>query len=315
MAKKKIRNIKLEHNELKATTIGIFENRKKSSVGIVLILAIFVMFIVFLPEISNMVDEYLHPKATTPVKPKPVTPVPIPDPDGEEEPDLLSKFETSLKIENEDIIVDNFVLDEVNKTLSFKVTNNGDEAVRFEELNYYLELYTSEETLMERVKITGEASIGSGLSISLTKKLKDTTADTLGLVGLVSKTINDYNNVTLNTNEDGSAAMVCTSANEKVTYKFMNQSLKEVTSEVSYMVTQPDYLTNYESNKKLSDTYNSKTGIVSTWFEYSEGYNITTNINLSEASRLYVFNADSFNEGVEPKVVKFEMEAQGFSCK
>lgn len=314
MAKKKIRNIKLEQNELKATTIGIFENRKKSSVGIVLILTIFVMFIIFLPEISNKVDEYLHPKATIPVKPKPVTPVPTPDPD-EEEPDLLSKFEAGLKIDNEDITVDNFVLDEVNKTLSFKVTNNRDESVRFEELNYYLELYTSDETLMERVKVTGEASIGSGLSISLTKKLKDTTAETLGLVGLVAKTTNDYNNVTLNTNEDGSAAMVCTSANEKVTYKFMNQGLREVTSEVSYMVTEPDYLTNYENNKKLSDTYKSKTGIVSTWFEYSEGYNITTNINLSEASRLYVFNADSFSAGVEPKVVKFEMEAQGFSCK
>lgn len=314
MAKKKIRNIKLEQNELKATTIGIFENRKKSSVGIVLILTIFVMFIIFLPEISKMVDEYLHPKTTIPVKPKPVTPVPAPDP-GEEEPDLLSKFEASLKIDNEDITVDNFVLDEVNKTLSFKVTNNRDESVRFEELNYYLELYTNDETLMERVKVTGEASIGSGLSISLTKKLKDTTASTLGLVGLVAKTTNDYNNVTLNTNEDGSAAMVCTSANEKVTYKFMNQGLREVTSEVSYMVTEPDYLTNYENNKKLSDTYKSKTGIVSTWFEYSEGYNITTNINLSEASRLYVFNADSFSAGVEPKVVKFEMEAQGFSCK
>ena len=46
----------------------------------------------------------------------------------------------------------------------------------------------------------------------------------------------------------------------------------------------------------------------------ANGFNITTIVNLEEASRTYIFNADSFKLDTEPKVVSFEMEAQGFSC-
>lgn len=315
MAKKRIRNIKLEQNELMPTTIGIFESKKKSPIGIVLILTIFVLFIVFLPEISDKVDAYLHPKPVTPiVKPKP-NPVPTPNPGEEEDPDELASFNSDLKIDKDEISVNGFRLDSTNNTLTYSVTNKLKEAIKFEDLNYYLELYNSDQTLMERVKITGDTAIMSGMSLTFTKKISANTASNLGLVGLVSKTTNDYNSITLNTNEDGSAALVCTCDHEKVTYKFINEELKEVTSEVSYTTTDPDYASTYENNKVLSDSYKTKTGVTSSWFEYSEGYNVTTNVNLNEASRLYIYNADSFKAGVEPKVVKFEMEAQGFSCK
>lgn len=316
MAKKKIKNIKLEQDELKPTTIGIFENRKKSSIGIFIILTIFVLFIFFLPEISEKIDLYLHPKVVMPSGgKKPVTPTPDPTPDDDENKNSLHNFGTDLKIETEDIIVDNFTLDIETSILTFNVTNNTDGTLKPEDLNYYLELYNSEQTLMERVKITGDTALNSKLSQTLTKKIKTDSASSLGLIGLTKKTINDYNSVSINTNEDGSAALVCTRDHEKVTYKFLNNALREVTSEVSYMTTDENYLEVFEDNKNKSNTYNSRTGVVSTLFEYSEGYNITTNVNLNEANRLYIFNADTFKVGTEPKVVKFEMEAQGFECK
>lgn len=315
MAKKKIKNMKLEQDELKPTTIGIFENRKKSSIGIVIILTIFVLFIFFLPEISDKIDAYLHPKVVLPSGgKKPVNPTPNPDPDDGDK-NTLYTFGTDLKIEKEDIIVDSFNLDKEKGILTFRVTNNTDKAIKFEDLNYYIEVYNGEQTLMERVKITGDVSINASLSQTLSKSIKMESSNSLGLIGLTKKTINDYNDVNLTTNEDGSAALVCTSNHEKVTYKFLNNNLREVTSEVSYMVTDSDYLEKFEENKNLSNTYNGKTGVTSTLFEFSEGYNITTNVNLNEASRLYIFNADSFKLNTEPKVIKFEMEAQGFSCK
>jgi len=245
---------------------------------------------------------------------KPVKPTPTPDPGGDDK-NSLHTFGTDLKIEREDIIVDSFSLDKEKSILTFKITNNTDNVVKFEDLNYYLELYSGEQTLMERVKITGEVAINAGLSQTLTKNIKSESTNSLGLIGLVKKTVNDYNEVNLTTNEDGSAALVCTYNHEKVTYKFLNNALREVTSEVSYMTTDDYYLEKFEENKNLSNTYNNKTGVTSTLFEFSEGYNITTNVNLNEASRLYIFNADSFKLNTEPKVVKFEMEAQGFSCK
>jgi len=316
MAKKKIRNMKLEQNELQSTTIGIFESRKKSSIGIVLILTIFVLFIFFLPEISDKIDAYLHPTVVTPGGgKKPVNPNPVPNPGVNDDKNQLYTFGSDLKIEKEDIIVDSFSLDKENGILTFKVTNNSEKVLKFEDLNYYVELYNSEQTLMERVKITGDVSINANLSQTLAKNIKTESASSLGLIGLIKKTIKDYNDINLTTNEDGSASLVCTANHEKVTYKFLNNKLREVTSEVSYMTTDTDYLEKYEENKNLSNTYNGKTGVTSTLFEFSEGYNITTNVFLNEASRLYVFNADSFKLDTEPKVIKFEMEAQGFSCK
>jgi len=108
---------------------------------------------------------------------------------------------------------------------------------------------------------------------------------------------------------------VCSNNHEKVTYKFNEEKLKEVTHEASYLTTDANYLTLYEANKVKANNYNSKLGVASTFFEYESGYNITTTVTLDEVSRMYIFNADSFKLDTEPKVVKFEMEAQGFKCE
>ena len=57
MAKKKYKNFKVEGEELKPITIGAFESRKRTSMGIFIILTIFVLVVIFLPEISEKVNE------------------------------------------------------------------------------------------------------------------------------------------------------------------------------------------------------------------------------------------------------------------
>ena len=75
MAKKKYKSFKIEQEELKPMTIGAFESRKRTSIGIFIILTIFVIVVIFLPEISDVVNEYLNPTPTTPVTPNtPQTP-------------------------------------------------------------------------------------------------------------------------------------------------------------------------------------------------------------------------------------------------
>ena len=108
---------------------------------------------------------------------------------------------------------------------------------------------------------------------------------------------------------------MCSNTHEKVTYKFSAEKLKEVTSEASYLSTDSNYQEQYEANKLKANNYNSKLGIASTFFEHENGYNITTIVNLNEIDRIYIFNADSFKLDTAPKVVKFEMEAQGFKCE
>lgn len=312
MAKnKKIKNMKLEQNDLMPTTIGRFESRKRSSIGTVIILVIFIVFIWFLPQISDYVTELLHPTVVSPSTPN--TPSKPTTPDEEDAKPQLVTYIENLKLTNSDLTVDNIVVDEDNQTITYTVTNNSNVS-DVESLNYYLEIYNTDQTLIERVKLVSMVSMAPGTFRNFTKDIKEESASSIGYLMLIKKTIVEYPEVTLTGGEDGTGTIVCTRPSEKVTYKFTDNLLKEVISEVSHTNTEENYDDIYQEQTNLSNTYNNRTGITSTLFCYDAGYNITTTVNLNEAERTYIFNADTFKLNTEPKVVHFEEEAQGFTC-
>lgn len=312
--KKRYKNIKLEQSELTPTAIGIFENRKKSSIGTVVILGIFILAVIFLPDISEYVNNYLNKVPGTSAKPNNPGKKPTPEKPTIGDDNLIA-FIDDLKVTNEEITVSNFIIDKETLNISYDITNNLSSSQDIEELNYYLEIFSTEQMLIERVKLSDEILLNSGAFTTIKRTIKEESATTIGFISIIKKNINEYPLVELNKNEDGSSSLVCSNAHDKVTYKFSEDKLKEVTSEASYLSTEVNYQELYEINKVKANNYNNKLGITSTFFENESGYNITTSVNLSEIDRIYIFNADSFKLDTEPKVVKFEMEAQGFKCE
>ena len=315
MARKKIKNFKIEQEELKSQTIGIFESRRKSSISIFIILTLFIGVVIFLPQISNVINAYLNPE-TPEVTPghvqKPITP-PTDDDTPEEE---FYDLSTNPSITQETLTFDNFILDLENNTLSFKLTNSSNSSLALADLNYYLELYNSEHTLLERVKVFTTEGITSNSVLTLTKNISSETSSSLTTLMVVKKDTEYYPNVNLNNNQEGAGALVCTKDYEKVTYKFQDNKLQELTSEINYPQTTLNDFSAFNNYRTLSSEYNNTTGVVSLFSgtETSEYLNVTTNVNLAEAKRTYIFNADTFSKDTEPKVVLFEMEAQGFKC-
>ena len=123
MAKKKYKNFKIEQEELKPIAIGAFESRKKTSFGIFVILTLFVLVIIFLPQISEMVDEYLNPTPENPITPNDPTPD---EPDEPEDPDgnvdeTFYPYTAGLSIEREEITVSGINIDAVNNTISYNI--------------------------------------------------------------------------------------------------------------------------------------------------------------------------------------------------
>ena len=325
MAKKKYKNVKLEQEELKPIAIGAFESRKKTSIGIFIILTLFVLVVIFLPQISEFVNEYLNPSPSTPVTPNNPTPEEPNEPEepGENVDETFYEYVANLSMERDEITVSGVNIDSVANTISYSVTNTTNSYQDIEALNYYIEIYNADRTLLERVKLsspsiaegsTTSTIIAGGATQSYTKLISSTSATTVGYLVLVSKTTDDYPEVVLTANNEGSASLVCTNDHERVTYTFENNALKQVTSIVEYLATETNYETVYSSYQTLSNSYNRTTGITSTFFTNTTGFNITTIVNLDEANRSYIFNADSFKLDTEPKVVSFEMEAQGFNC-
>ena len=139
MAKKKFKNVKLEQIELEPVTIGVFENRRKSSLGIFIIMSIFILAVIFMPEISEFVNKLLEPEPT--IKGPAYVPPQVTPPEDEEEPEqILYDYTTDLKIETEDLNFDTFNLDSENNTLTFNVFNISQKNVNITNLIYYKEL-------------------------------------------------------------------------------------------------------------------------------------------------------------------------------
>lgn len=315
MAKKKFENVSLEQKELTPMTIGAFESRKKSSIGIVIIIALFALVMVFLPEISSKLNEFLNP--VSPIAPgstpKPVAPSETKDPEPSEETKFYA-FSEDLEIKNEEVSLSDFLLDKEKKVLSYSIVNASNGYQDIEALNYYLEIYTSEKILIERVKLAHELTLASGAFKKVSASISEEGVDSLSYLVLVKKSTSDYPPVNLANNEEGTATLTCTKDHEKAIYKFTDSKLVEMSHEYRYENTNEDYLEVSEEAKKESTSINNKSGVTSTYFEYEGGFNITSIVNLSEASRGYIFHADTFKLDTEPKVVKFEMEAQNFKC-
>lgn len=315
MAKKKNVNVKLDQQELTPVVIGNYGNKKKGSLGGIIILGLFIAVVVFLPDIS----EYLAPLFNnTSLNPNPVTPVnPIPtDPDEPIDRDEdFYDFSSSLKITEDDIEITDFSLDTTNNTLSYSVVNPSKSTTNMEALNYFLEVYDSNRTLLERVKLTSVGSLAGGAYQTEVSDINLETVSNIHSIQLLKKNVSDYPIVDLNENSDHEGSIVCTRGSEEVIYQFNKELLKSVRHSYSYDNTHSDYSNVFNSVNTTSASYNRKNGITSVFNGDQEKFSVITSIDLNSASRTYIFKADTFKLDTEPKVVKFEMEAQNFTCK
>ncbi len=312
MSKKKTKNFKIEDQELTPITVGHFESRKKSSLGIFIILSLFILLVIFLPEITDYVNAYLDSKNNV-VNPgyRPNDPIVIPPGDGEEEKTYYT-YNENLVISDDNITLSHIVIDNSLKTISFDVTNKSSSSLL--DLNYYLELYDEDHTLLERLKLATKENVRAGEEQTLVKNISD---DSLNLQDLSLSKLDtkEYPVVSLNANSDGEATLVCENKHETVTYKFINNELKELASDIKYSSLEEGYADIYYNYRTLLNQYNVTNGVSATFFESTDGFNGVINVNLANASRMYIINADTFSLNTEPKIVKFEMESQGFDCK
>lgn len=314
--KKRYKNIKIDQDELKPIGIGITENKKKNSIGSFIIIAIFVLIVVFLPQISSLINEYLNPQINTPVVPSDPTPEEPEEPNEDENyNDVFYELNETLKIEREDVSVSNFVVDNINNTISYNVTNMASGYANLEELGYFIEIYNMDKTFIGRVRLVDSRTLASNAFVSYTRNISADASQNIYYIILVKKTDVEYPDVTLVVNEANEGSIVCSNNYETVTYKFTDNALKSVSSVISYPLNVDNYEVIASEYQTLANTYNKTTGITSNFFQSTDGFNITTIVDLAEASRTMIFNADSFEEGTLPKVVSFEMNALGYTCQ
>lgn len=314
MAKKEKFNSKkvtISEEELSITKIGELETTEQSPLFVLILFGFILVFIFFLPTIANLIKAPNEkPDYSLLEKPQENNQEEKP---REEPKNSYYQYSDTLSIDLEEKIkINEFAL--VGNTLSFKVTNANETRFSFQKDNYFLELYSEEDTLLERIYL-GDTTVSRETDMVLQFALNSNTALYMKKLSFAKKEITDYPNVTLEKNENEEEVLTCTKDKETLTYKFQKEKLFSISHVVNYSSTISNYesiLNTWQTNSKK---LNNMEGITSILVDAGTGFVVNTTIDTKTAKLNEVENTSYYPNETLAKVVSFEMEARGFSCK
>lgn len=304
------KNVKVNQEELSITKIGEITTNEQSPTFVLILFGLLLAFIFFLPTIVEFVkgnndkpDYSLN--GTTNKKNEELEEI------DNSEIDYYT-FSDSLSIDlEENIKIDGFSLN--GNALTFNVTNTSNARFYFNKNNYFLELYSEDNTLLERILLDAVVSRESSETLSYT--VSASTALNMKKLIFVKKEVTDYPNVELEKNENQEEVLTCTKDTENLTYKFQNEKLFSITDVVNYSSNVSNYSTLLNEWKTRSADLNNVEGINSIFVDAGNGFVVNTTIDLKKTNVSQVDNVYYYTYETLSKVVNFEMKARGFSCK
>lgn len=315
MAKKKkgkfnSKNVIINEEDLAITKIGELETAEQSPLLIFGLFGALLLFIFFLPTVVNLIkgpDEKPDYSIIQEEKEKEK------EEENKDKEDKYYTFSSDLVVTVEpNIVAREFLLN--GNTFSFRLINSSDHSFSFDKDNYFVELYTEENTLLERILLKG-VQIQKNREESFGFSISDTSAKNVKKIKLISKTIDDYPNIILEKNNNQEEVLFCSKEYENLTYTFQNEKLLRIEHVLNYTNQVHDYPTLFSKWKIETERLNNISGIQSIFVNAGSGFAVNTKLdlkstNVENANQIYYYRYDTL-----AKVVKFEMEARGFRCQ
>lgn len=303
-------NLKINDEELSITKIGEIVPENQNPIFIFVIVGILLIFIFFLPNIVNLIND----KGELPNSS--VNKGPNSNEDKEENPENKNneyyELSESLKVNlEENIVVDNFNVS--GKILSFNIINNSNNKFNLGKDNYFLEVYNKDNMLLERI-ILNNIVVLKDAFYEFKYELLDNTASNIKKITFVKKDIADYPSIVLEKNDSGDELLTCTNKDEILTYKFLNNRLLSITDNFKYANENINYQNVYSIWKSNVDNLNNIEGITAMFVDTGNSFVANIVMDLENVNN-NLNNIYYYNYQTEAKIVKFEMEARGFSCK
>ena len=308
MAKKK-QNIVIKDEELTPTTIGVYKNEGKNPIALFFIIALFLALLIFLPNVESLYNKYIAKK--------PDDDIVVPNNNNQNnnnnnntsDDEEVKKYELSENpvIEKEGLYTVSNIEFKLN-ILSFSITNNSDTALNLDD--YYFELYTADDTFVERAKVTNKSlEPGASDNYVLTIKTKPTK------VVFIERLEENFPKIKLNNDENGNGMLVCSKGLEKYTYNFVEDRLSTINYEYSASnVTDATYEVDKANKQRLAQLYSTREGVTTSFKSDESGYSMGMTIDLSEADISQIDLDSLYKLKTTPSVVQFKQDAKAFSC-
>lgn len=312
MAKKK--KIVINQEELASTTLATKVDSKKSSIiGIIWLFLIFTIFIggvLYLPDLAAYVSSYLNPEVTGNNSNNNSNSQNKND-NEDNETILEKKYEITdgLKIEDEKKTISNIKI--TGNKITFEIENKIDEILDLSKERYFLHLYDEKDTLLQRI-IINDGIVEKNSKILLNYDLTNSNAKTVSLLKISTSEYPAYNVVA---NETGSYLLNCTKENEVITYYFNGNKVYAIDDTFEVPESNLDYNTLYTTYSTLAATYNNIGGVTSNIGVVDNVLTFKTVISLSLFKEGTIDNKIIYALDTDAKIIKFELEASGYTCK
>lgn len=308
MAKKK--KVVIVDQELTPTVLANFGKRKFPLIGVIILVIIFGAVIFYLPDISVFLDKYLPFLGIT--TPEGYYKEPSNNPSQKEEEETVIdeyQYTEDLAIEEKDFILNNFVLKE-NNILAIDINNKNSISLNLNDYNYYLQLYNSEKTLLQRIKFDDIIVNAKGRS-TIEYNLNRTD---IAYFTFFEITPDEYPAYIPNQNLDKEATLICTKDNRRINYLLNDNKLYAIEDIITVSNTDPNYAnlyTNYQANMTI---YNNIPGVTSTLNVEEGSLKFSTYINLNALGTNNV-NEITYPKDTDAKIMNFELASKGYECK
>ena len=303
MAKKVVNQVVIKDEELTPTTLGVYSNKGKSPIGLILIILIFLALLIFLPNIET----YYNKLTGKDNEPTFATDEEVTDDDDNNETEVKKyPISSDTVIEESNYTVSNIGF--TSNILTLSIANNSTEALDLDD--YYLELYNDKDVFVERVKVS-EKVLASSSSDNFTYTIKTQPTQ----IVFIKRTKDDYPKVELRTNEMKQGVLSCIKANEQLIYTFSSDSLSKIKYEYTASnINDQNYSVELYNKQKSAQTYNTYSGVSAEVTNTGDGYKFIVDIVTSTQD---IDNLDidgMYKSGTLPSEIKFKEEAKGFTC-
>lgn len=306
----KNKKVEIVDKELTPTVLANVKDRKKGSIfSIIMIIVIFAIFIAgvyYLPDLAKYVNNYLNPEPNIST---PISNTKKEETDNKEdtpkEEEIAIDKDSEMKID--DITIKGISI-EAN-TIKFKVHNNKGEEVNLRDKYYYVQLYDKNKSLKQRIFIT-EGILAGNDEKELTYDLLDKN---VSLISVVKINRANYPAYTVKTNEGGVQVLSCKKDTETVNYYLNNNKVYLIDIIIDVPKTNPNYPSLYGTYQNLMNEYSVVNGVESN-VSLAETLNFKTTIDLNTYQENGLNLKTIYNKDTDAKVMKFELEASGYSC-
>lgn len=315
--KKQYEQVVIKNEPLVPTTIGIMSDKENNPIGVILIFVILICMVLFLPNLTSFIESLKGNDVSLPSS------SPSSSNSNSTEIEVPSEEMEYLPLQNEIDRTINGIrfqisLNSSSKQLQAIYTNVSGSNTFFISNKYYLELYSGEKQLLQRIKIEGKELVSSS-----TYHYDIKSAYNLGQIAyLVIQKMSekDYPAITLNSLDDNNLPfLTCVKENETLIYSFEENEntylLKKIKD--SIQITKKDESTINEY-KALTNSYDSIDGVDAELNPTTNGFSFDTTIDLNRVSiqekKRILDNLAYYEKNTEAKVVSFELGSSGYTC-